>query len=69
MTLDLRVFGIANLFIAGSSVFPTGHSVAPTFTILALARRLSRHLLELRKRRRRIELVGESPRATRLECA
>lgn len=47
---DLRVFGTTNLFIASSSVFPTGHSAGPTFTILALARRLGAHLIELRGR-------------------
>lgn len=45
---DCKVFGTENLFVASSSVFPTGHSVAPTFTIMALARRLGVHLLKLR---------------------
>jgi choline dehydrogenase-like flavoprotein len=45
---NCRVFGTANLFIASSSVFPTGHSAAPTMTILAIARRLGTHLLGLR---------------------
>jgi choline dehydrogenase-like flavoprotein len=45
---DCKVFGTANLFIASSSVFPTGHSAGPTLTILALARRLGVHLLQLR---------------------
>lgn len=48
---DLRVFGTTNLFIVSSSVFPTGHSAGPTFTIMALARRLGEHLLELRAQR------------------
>jgi choline dehydrogenase-like flavoprotein len=39
-----RVHGVANLFIAGSSVFPTGGTAAPTLTILALALRLARHI-------------------------
>ncbi len=39
-----RVHGIANLFVAGSSVFPTYGTANPTFTILALAFRLSDHL-------------------------
>ncbi|MGF1632435.1 MAG: GMC oxidoreductase [Phycisphaerae bacterium] len=39
-----RVFGTQNLYVASSSVFPTGHSAAPTMTILAMARRLSEHL-------------------------
>ena len=32
-----RVHGTANLFVAGSSVFPTSGSANPTLTILALA--------------------------------
>lgn len=41
---DCRVHGIANLFIAGSSVFPTYSFDNPTLTIVALALRLSDHL-------------------------
>ncbi|GGI06081.1 GMC oxidoreductase [Egicoccus halophilus] len=41
---DTRVFGTDNLYVASSSVFPTGHSAAPTMTILALTRRLGDHL-------------------------
>ncbi len=43
---DCRVFGTENLYVAGSAVFPTGPSYSPTFTILALARRLGQHLLQ-----------------------
>ena len=39
-----RVFGVDNLFVAGSSVFPTAGNANPTFTVLALARRLAGHL-------------------------
>ena len=39
-----RVHGIGNLFIAGSSVFPTGGYANPTLTIVALAIRLADHL-------------------------
>jgi choline dehydrogenase-like flavoprotein len=41
-----RVHGIANLFVAGSSVFPTSGSANPTFTLVALALRLAHHLKE-----------------------
>ncbi len=41
---DCRVFGIANLYIAGSSVFPTGSCSNPTLTLTALALRLADHL-------------------------
>jgi choline dehydrogenase-like flavoprotein len=40
-----RVHGIANLYIAGSSVFPAFGYANPTFTIVALAVRLADHLL------------------------
>ena len=41
---DARVHGVANLFVAGSSVFPTGGFANPTLTIVALALRLAEHL-------------------------
>ena len=41
---DCRVHGTANLYVAGSSVFPTTGIVNPTFTIVALAIRLADHL-------------------------
>lgn len=41
---DGQVFGVDGLFVAGSATFPTCPSYSPTFTILALARRLGRHL-------------------------
>jgi len=41
---DCRVHGVENLFIAGSSVFPTGGSDTPTITIVALALRLAGHI-------------------------
>ncbi|MFI7586444.1 FAD-dependent oxidoreductase [Spongisporangium articulatum] len=41
---DCRVHGSPNVFVAGSSVFPTGGSVNPTLTIVALSVRLGEHL-------------------------
>jgi choline dehydrogenase-like flavoprotein len=39
------VHGYDNLFVAGSSVFPTGGGSAnPTLTIVALALRLAEHI-------------------------
>ncbi|HZY63692.1 MAG TPA: GMC family oxidoreductase, partial [Edaphobacter sp.] len=38
---NLRVHGIDNLWVAGCSVFPTGGSSNPTFTMMALTLRLA----------------------------
>jgi choline dehydrogenase-like flavoprotein len=44
---DCRVHGVRNLHIAGSSVFPTVGHANPTWTIVALALRLSERLRKL----------------------
>jgi choline dehydrogenase-like flavoprotein len=41
---DCRVHGYANLFVAGSSVFPAGGYANPTLTIVALALRLAERI-------------------------
>jgi choline dehydrogenase-like flavoprotein len=41
---DCRVHGLSNLYVAGSSVFPTAGYANPTLTIIALALRLADHL-------------------------
>ena len=41
---DSRVHGIANLYVAGSSVFPTYGSSNPTLNLVALTLRLADHL-------------------------
>ncbi len=43
---DLRVHGQPNLYVLGSSVFPSGGHANPTLTILQLAHRLAEHLTE-----------------------
>ena len=41
---NCRVHGTSNVFVAGSSVFPTAGWAPPTLTIVALALRLADHL-------------------------
>lgn len=41
---DCKVFGQRNLYIAGSSVFPSGGFANPTYTIVQLALRLAEYL-------------------------
>ena len=41
---NCRVHGLENLYVAGSSVYPTGSNINPTLTLVALALRLSDHL-------------------------
>ncbi|WP_017655206.1 GMC oxidoreductase [Fortiea contorta] len=41
---NCRVHGVSNLFIAGSSVFPTGGYANPTLTIVALSLRLAEQI-------------------------
>jgi choline dehydrogenase-like flavoprotein len=41
---DCRVHGLANLYVAGSSVFPAAGYANPTLTLVALACRLADHL-------------------------
>ncbi len=44
---NCKVHGISNLFVAGSSVFPTSGYANPTLTIIALALRLADHIKTL----------------------
>ncbi len=44
---NLKVFNLSNLFITGSSVFPTGGYVHPTFTIVQLSIRLAHHIKKI----------------------
>lgn len=41
---NCKVFGIENLYVVGSSVFPTAGHANPTLTVVALAVRLADHL-------------------------
>lgn len=44
---NCKVYGLNNLFITGSSVFPTAGNDTPTLTIVALAHRLADYLLRI----------------------
>ncbi len=44
---DCRVHGVSNLYVAGSSVFPTVGNDMPTLTIVALAVRLADHIKQI----------------------
>ena len=48
---NCKVFGLKNLFIAGSSVFSTAGHANPTFTIVALSLKLSRFLKKIYKKK------------------
>ncbi|MEL6522663.1 MAG: GMC family oxidoreductase [Pseudomonadota bacterium] len=43
---NCKVHGVANLYVAGSAVFPTHGYATPTLTIVAMALRLADHLKE-----------------------
>ena len=43
---DCRVHGVSNLYISGSSVFPTAGEANPTFMAVTLAVRLAHHLAD-----------------------
>jgi choline dehydrogenase-like flavoprotein len=44
---DCRAFDIDNLFVAGSSVFPTSGQANPTFPAVAFGIRLAHHLVHI----------------------
>lgn len=47
---DCKVFGVDNLYVAGSSVFTTSGAANPTLSIVALALRLAEHLSQRTQR-------------------
>lgn len=63
---NCRIFEFQNLFIAGSSTFPTSGQAAPTLPSVALAVRLSEHIANASSRRSEVEIVGESRTLTPL---
>lgn len=61
--VNAEVHGVGGLFIAGSSVFPTGGSANPTLTIVALAARLADHIRLVLDRRAPVLVQHDGPAA------
>lgn len=59
---DCRLHGVRNLFVGGSSVFPTVGSDSPTITLVALALRLGDRIAD-ELRRRSYEAIETAPAA------
>lgn len=59
---NCKVHTMSNLYVAGSSVFPTSGYANPTATLVALALRLAHHL-QTNMRKKRVLLVGTGRRA------
>jgi choline dehydrogenase-like flavoprotein len=57
---DGKVFGVNNLYVAGSATFPTSSQANPTLTIVAMALRLASHLSSLAIRIPRTRSVPRS---------
>ena len=49
---NCKVFGTRNLYVAGAAVFPSASFANPTYTAMALARRLCDHLIQARESKR-----------------
>jgi choline dehydrogenase-like flavoprotein len=60
--VNCRVFGVHNLYVAGSAVFPTSGQANPTLTIVALAIRLARHMEQ--ESRRPVDVGRSADRRT-----
>jgi choline dehydrogenase-like flavoprotein len=58
-----RVHGVDNLYVASSSVFPTGGYANPTLTLIALSLRLADHLQRLAARDDRPTEIGSARRS------
>jgi choline dehydrogenase-like flavoprotein len=58
---DCRVHSVRNLFVAGSSVFPTSSQANPTLTLIALSLRLGQHLSQVLAPPAPAYVTGERP--------
>lgn len=56
-----RVHGVANLYVAGPSVFPTGGYANPMYTTVALAMRAADMLKNRLGRFRSLQIIGDRP--------
>jgi hypothetical protein len=54
-----KVFGVNNLFVAGSAIFPTSSQANPTLTIVAMSLRLADHLRSVMARIPHVETATE----------
>lgn len=57
---DCKVFGMNNLYVAGSAAFPTASQANPTLTIVALALRLAHHLNTIVNRTPKVRVTEQS---------
>lgn len=55
-----KVFGLSNLFVAGSAIFPTSSQANPTLTIVAMSLRLAEHLRDVAGRVARVRTAVEA---------
>lgn len=55
---DCKVFGLNNLYVAGSATFPTSSQANPTLTIVALSLRLAKHLSRISNQISTVRTIG-----------
>ena len=61
---DGKVFGLNNLYVTGSAIFPTSGQANPTLTIVAMALRLADHLKDLTVRMPNIKTAEKLEKAS-----
>jgi len=63
---NLKVFGLHNMYVAGSSVFPSCDWVNPTLNLTALAARLGDHLVRASTKNTQTMLLGEGSKSVNI---